>query len=74
MARKKAPQERGFTIPVQLRIGKGAYKKGWAMSLTPDEKRQILVCYDSGKRSKWNVEKVKRVTTFKPLDYENRNA
>ena len=66
--KKKTLQERGFTIPVMLRIKKGVYKKAWAKTLDPDKNGNIKVCYESGKTSYWNDDKVIREThNFRPI-------
>lgn len=51
----KTPQEKGYTIPVKRRKSAGVYAKAYAKSLEP-VKGKIMVCFDSGKRSYWEIE------------------
>ena len=68
MGEKKTPQQRGYNIPVMLRIRKGVYKKAWARTLDPDKNGNVKVCYESGKVSAWNDDKVIREThNFRPI-------
>ncbi len=63
---RKSPQEKGFIIPVKRRLSNGRYQKGWAKSLEPDERNNIVICYDNGKRSTWSI----NVTIHEPLGFD----
>ena len=67
---RKSPSEKGFIIPVKMRICQGKYAKAFAKSFMPDKNGNIKVCYDSGKTSTWKIAN----TIFVPEGFKRREG